>query len=271
MAAYFADNGVRTYVLKGSVISECYPVPSHRMSSDLDCFLLPAGGDDCDACEKGNSLIELKGYKVSRGYYKNSTFFIPALKVENHRYLTPFSGDKYLKKMEVTLQRLLREDAGADRIESTQLCRPPLIVSALFLVEHSYSHFLHEGLSLRHFTEWMMFRRRHEADLDWKQFDNYLDEFGLRRFFDAYEHVGGYILGERARSELSAPEQRMADSAWDGLSIPETLKGVRGKLSIAANIVLSSWKYRCFSPISMLRALWIQTTGFLFDRNPSLH
>jgi len=34
--------------------------------------------------------------------------------------------------------------------EGTWLYRPPVVVSALFLIEHAYSHFLHEGLTWRH-------------------------------------------------------------------------------------------------------------------------
>ncbi len=41
MAATFAKNGLQTYVHKGEVISECYPIPSHRKTLDLDCFLIP--------------------------------------------------------------------------------------------------------------------------------------------------------------------------------------------------------------------------------------
>ena len=39
MASLFASNGIRTYVLKGMVVSECYPKPQHRVSADVDCFL----------------------------------------------------------------------------------------------------------------------------------------------------------------------------------------------------------------------------------------
>lgn len=50
LAKLYADNGVKTLVLKGLVFSECYPNPSHRSSCDLDCYLT---GD----YEKGNQLV----------------------------------------------------------------------------------------------------------------------------------------------------------------------------------------------------------------------
>ena len=41
MAQLFENNYIRTYILKGFVVSECYPKPEHRVSVDLDSFSLP--------------------------------------------------------------------------------------------------------------------------------------------------------------------------------------------------------------------------------------
>ena len=40
MALLLHQNGIRTYVLKGAVVAECYPRPEHRRSVDMDCFLV---------------------------------------------------------------------------------------------------------------------------------------------------------------------------------------------------------------------------------------
>lgn len=271
MATVFARNQIRTYVLKGYIVAECYPIPEHRRSVDMDCFLVPETGQDFDAWERGNALVEKNGFHVSRSFYKNSTFALSGLTVENHIYLTPFRGNRRLKKLEVLLQSLIRSDDGKDKIEGSELYRPPVMASALFLVEHAFSHFLHEGLNLRHITDWMMFRRYHQKDIDWTLFNQYVDEFGFRRFYDAYLHVGEYVMGKRLYSELSSKEQRMMDSVWGGLDLHDTIKGFRGKLNLVGNTLRASWKYRYFSPISMLHALWIQVKGFLFIKHPSLN
>lgn len=270
MAYLFAENGIRTYVLKGQVISECYPRPEHRLSSDLDCFLLSSRGQDTDVWEKGNALVENAGYRVKRNYYKNSTFRLPDLKVENHYYLTPFRGNRRLEKLELLLQHLLREDKGQDRFAGTELCRPPVLASALFMVEHAYSHFLHEGLSIKHITDWMMFLRAHRDEIDWPRFDLVVDKLGFRRFFDAYRHLGTFFMGGCDESDLTRPEKRMMASIGEGLDLVETDAGVRGKLNLVRNTLRASWKYRLFSPISVLQALWIQAKGVLFDRHPVL-
>ena len=285
MGQLFEKNGIRTYVLKGTVVAECYPNPAHRPSADLDCFLLPVDGNQpaahapapqaqpapsapASAWELGNSIIEKTGVKVERGFYKNSTFFLHGLMVENHRFLTPFRGNPRLESLERLLQTLLRADEGKDVIESSCLCRPPVMVTALFLIEHAYSHFLHEGLTWRHILDWMMFSRRHQDDIDWTEFNRRLNEFGFRRFYDSYVQLGAFLLGEVSEEDLSKADRMMLSDVWAPLDLHDSVRGFMGKLNLAGNTLRARWKYRLFSEISMPRALWIQVRGFLFIRNP---
>lgn len=100
LAQLFHQNQIRTCVLKGIVVSECYPKPEHRVSADFDCFLLNENENEKDVWEKGNQLIEEAGCEVEKVFYKNSTFRLPGLTVENHRFLTPFRGSKTLRRFE---------------------------------------------------------------------------------------------------------------------------------------------------------------------------
>lgn len=272
MARLFASNGIRTYVLKGMVVSECYPKPRHRVSSDVDCFLMPDTGD-ADVWEKGNRLMETAGYKVGRGFYKNSSFHLSGLIVENHRYLTPFRGNKRLKNLERWLQAQLRNGSrglSGSRIEGTELWRPPVMVSALFLIEHAYSHFLHEGLTWRHVLDWMMFVRKHEKEIIWDDLNALIDKYGFRIFFDSYNRVGRYAIGELLDADLTKKDKRMLEDVWAPLDLHETVRGVKGKLALVGNTWRARWKYHYFSEDSMLKALWIQVYGFLFVKNPTL-
>ena len=264
----FAGAGIQTVILKGLTVSECYPIPSHRYSSDFDCFLIKDGGH-FEAYELGNRVIEQHGLPVELVFYKHSSFNLPGLHVENHKFCTPFRGNDALRRFERLLQKMIL-CGPLTEFETTGLLMPPVLVSALFLTEHAYSHFLHEGLNLRHFLDWAMFLRRHQSDVNWTEFEQYVDEFGFRRFYDAFSHVGQYILGERDYSSLSDPECRMMDSVWAGLDLHDNVRGFVGKLRLAGNTLRAAWKYRAFSPISMVKALWGQTKGVLFDKNPSI-
>ena len=265
---WLEEEGMKTVVLKGFTISSCYPIPSHRYSADFDCFLV-RDGEHLNAYEYGNQVVERHGVKVSRSYYKNSSFSVGALHVENHKYCTPFRGNKALHRFEQLLQSMIL-NGPLIPFEDTGLFAPPPLASALFLTEHAYSHFLHEGLNLRHILDWALFRRKHSSDVDWVAFDGYVDEFGFRRFYEAYSHLGEFVLGEREEVALTPPERRMMNSVWAGLDLHESVKGFIGKFRLVGNTLRAGWKYREFAPISMEKALAIQVKGFLFERNPVL-
>lgn len=269
MALLFHRNYIRTYVLKGAVIAECYPNPHHRWSVDMDCFLLPQKGH-FDAWALGNDLMKSNKFEVSDGFYKNSTFYLPGLMVENHRFMIPFRGNKKLKCLEIILQGMMKDDKGEDIFENTYLYRPPVMVSALFLIEHAYSHFLSEGLTWKHVLDWMMFSKKHKGDIDWYSFDALIDEFGFRKFYESYYRLGKFLVGEIKDSCLTYKDKRMLKDVWSPLDLHETLHGVNAKLSFAFSTIRAAWKYHYFSEISMPHALWIQVKGFLFIKHPTL-
>lgn len=269
MALLFHNNKIHTYVLKGAVVAECYPKPEHRASVDMDCYLLPEKVE-FDAWSFGNDLIKSKGFDVSFDFYKNSTFCLPGLTVENHKYFTPFRGNKKLEHLEVMLQGMMKEDKGEDQFEGVWLYRPPVMVTALFLIEHAYSHFLHEGLTWRHVLDWMMFSKKHKKDIDWYSLDALIDEFGFRKFYDSFYDLGQFLLGEVHEGGLTKSDKLMLEDIWNELDLHDTVKGVKGKLALAGNTWRAKWKYRYFADISMIHAIWIQVKGFLFIKEPKL-
>ena len=355
MALLLHQHGIRTYVLKGAVVAECYPKPKHRLSADMDCFLVNDNDNQGslrsksfenltenlsdstlsadsklytlnsqqDIWERGNRVLEEQGFEVRRYFYKNSTVILPGLTVENHRYLTPFRGNKRLKSLERLLQRLINENDNLNendnhngegkavnvnvsvkveekfglgltlaspkgRFEGTWLYRPPVMVSALFLIEHAYSHFLHEGLTWRLILDWQMFCRRHRQELDWQELEARVDEFGFRRFYDTFNVIGQEAFGSRIgelensssnfsrttdskRSTIDNKlKSKMLEDIWASLDVHETVTGLRGKLALTGNIWRARWKYRLFSDITWLQALWIQAKGVLFENNPKI-
>lgn len=269
MALLFKEKSIRTYVLKGEVIAECYPRPEHRSSVDVDCYLL-GEKEDVDAWTTGNKMVKAQGFEVDTDFYKNSTFFLPGLTVENHKFLTPFRGDKRLKRLEIMLQAMLHEDKGEDWFEGTSLYRPPIMVTALFMIEHAYSHFLHEGLTWRQVLDWALFSRKHKNGIDWVAFDALNEEFGFQLFYHTYNQLGNYLLGEIAAEDLNEQDKRMLDDVWADLDLNETNKGVKGKIAMAGNTIKARWKYKYFTDMTMPYALWVRIKGFLFVRHPSL-
>ena len=268
MGERFSENGIQTMVMKGFTVSECYPIPAHRYSSDMDCYLIK-DGEHMEAYELGNQVMEKHGIKVDRGYYKNSAFDLPGLHVENHKFCTPFRGNKTLTQFERLLQGLALSGPTTP-LSDTGLLAPPSMFSALFLTEHAYSHFLHEGLTLRHVLDWALFRCKHASDLDEDRFEAYCSEYGFSRFLSSINAVGDYVLGNRSLDDLTPIDRRFLDDVWNGPTLHHGKKGLRARISLVGNIVRAAWKYRAYSNISMLQAIWISVKGFLFIRKPEI-
>lgn len=85
-----------------------------------------------------------------------------------------------------------------------------------------------------------------------------------------YSRLGRYLLGDLSEDELTTKDRLMLDDVWADLDLHETVRGIKGKLALVGNTWRARWKYREFTDITWLQALWIQVKGFLFIKGPKL-
>ena len=253
LAKLYADNGVRTLVLKGLAFSECYPVPSHRSSCDLDCYL---AGD----YEKGNQLVELAGVAVDRDYFKNSSFCYEGLHVENHHFFTAFRGSRKAKEYEKLLQQEISATGGRSIFDS-KLLTPPVMFSALFCISHAQTHFLSEGITLRHILDWALFRKRHYDEIDWARFESICKEYGMWQFAQTFTRIGLFLLGESDYSSLTDVDLRLLDDTLYGPR-EEQYRGMKRRVQLVMKSLRSGWKYRHFSDQSALQSVTQRVVGY---------
>jgi hypothetical protein len=117
-----------------------------------------------------------------------------------------------------------------------------------------------------------MFSRKHKDEIDWTILGAKIDEFGFRKFYDSYYRLGLFLIGEvQGFKSLTVQDRMMLEDVWAELDVHDTVRGIKGKLALAGNTWRARWKYRYFSEDSMLKALWIQVKGFLFEKNPQLN
>ena len=262
LAQFYSSKGIRTVLLKGAAFAENYPLPEHRYSSDFDCFLF-------DDYEKGNEEIEKMGIGVDRSHYKHSGFKYEGVEVENHRFCLAVRADKRSKSLELLLESLLKE-GPLGYIEGTQLLMPPPLFNALFMLEHSFGHFLREGLSLRQITDWALLCDNYADRLDWERFERICIEYGLVRFRDCISRIADYIL--RAKGELSELDRKVLDSMLvQDKPFDYHKSAIHSRVELVRNALNSAWKYREFAGRTMTGTLLQSFWGLLFDKNPKLN
>lgn len=234
LGALFAERGLRTLVLKGFALSECYPVPQHRYSCDFDCFLMGGGPvTDRRAFEKGNRVMEAAGAKVDRSFYKHSSAKFKETKVENHLFLVGWRGSARWKRFELELERMLEAPGALRPLSDTALLVGPPLFNALFLTRHAHVHFLiEEGISLRHVCDWAVFLKRYGPELDWDAFMGCCARYGLSDFVGSMTRLASHVCGlplpapfatgaASASSAPSASEAASASEALDASFAPE--------------------------------------------------
>ena len=277
----FMDAGLRTLVLKGFFLGECYPVPWHRYSCDFDCFLIGNGPVyDRSAYEEGNRLMETEGVEVRRFHYKHSSFKFMETNVENHQFLTGWRGSKRWKRFEQELEEMLEKEGALRPLEGTVLLVGPPMFNALFITRHAHQHFLiEEGISLRHVCDWAMFLRRYGQELDWDAFLAECARYGMVHFAESLTRLASHVCGVVAPDSYSdtyeltyADHQMLNDilAFGDRKGKEERSNYKGGRVGMALRIIRSRWKFRLFSDESALGCALRYAWGFLFDKHPTL-
>lgn len=273
LANIYAENGIKTVVLKGIACSVTYPKPNHRPCGDLDCFLM---GD----YERGNNIAVKNGGKFEGNDTKHAHINYKGLEIENHQFCTCVCGAKKRKDFERYIQKILNED-GLTKIGETNLLSPVPLFNALFLTEHSWRHFLGEEAKLRHICDWAMLLKHHNDDIDWKCFEEICNkrDKNLIRFarcvsVTCKEYIGTqtpYIFADSSENdELSKHLLHSVLYDKDPEHIPGKKYFFKRRYVVVKRLLKNNWRIKEFSEDSAL----YRTASFLwehmFERHPHL-
>lgn len=265
---FFAQNGVRTVVLKGFAISALYPKSNHRECGDLDCFL-------CGDYERGNQLAEKLGAKVERDFYKHSHIEYRQLLVENHQFCTAIRGGRERKEFEKQLQHLL-STPSAQKVVGSAMEIPSADFNALFLTAHGMSHFINEGLKLRHLCDWALLLQYHADTIDWPMFDRWIARMSYDRFVQAMTALVVSYLGvsaDKLKEHLNDQynDRMLEDMLWGDRSIYNSGKSrLEQRWMLITNRFRTHWKYRLIYRRSMAMDVMRMIYAYFFEKQPKL-
>lgn len=268
LACHYAQASIRTVVLKGFAVSAVYPIPSHRECGDLDCYL-------CGSYEQGNVIAEKQGGRVERDYYKHSHIHYKGLMVENHQFCVAIRGSQERKALERYLQSLVATPSG-HYVEETHLEIPSADFNALFLTAHGFSHFLNEGLKLRHLCDWMMVLKHGEEQIDWRAFYSLTDRLSYTAFASvmtalAIRDLGLELHNSAVRSDVQYADRVLNDILWQNNAIYSSGKSrFKQRMMLITNRLQMIWKYRLIYKRSMVVDLCKMVAAYFFEKNPKI-
>lgn len=273
IAEIFSEQSMPALVLKGLAVGTFYPHPEHRECGDIDLY-------SGEAHSRVDSLMAAHGAQVKEDYYVHSHILYRGVTVENHRFFNPVRGNRERKALERHFRELMKGEMTY--VPGTKLLVPPADFNALFLTMHAMKHFVYEGIKLRHVSDWAMFLKAEQGNVDWKLFFCWTDRMHFTKFANAMTFIAAHHLG----LELYVPELLSAitlpsvpnDAAMILEDILRTDNSVNNKgyslwrtrLELVRNAFNSLWKYHRICHRSALVELSKSALGMLFDRTPSV-
>ena len=261
------QHGIKTVVFKGLAHSRYYPKPEHREFGDFDCYLIDADGN-C-AYRQGNEIAKKSGYVVDDSWYKHSHIAYKKLTIENHQYFTSARRGGTDLALHKYIVEAIGNGSKLERLDGTEIYVLPVEAEGLFMLYHSLTHFLVEGINLRHFVDWACWIKANQDKLEWMEFYPLCKRFRLDGFADvlntiATKYFGVELNDKRIFADSKFAERTIESALYDDTSIYNRGKGQwYQRLHVIGNAFRYSWKFRDVAHYSMIGYVWQFVYGFL--------
>lgn len=238
----FQANGISTLLLKGLGLSLCYPNSQYRECNDIDIYLF-------GKYEEGNQLAEqLFNAKVDKFTKKEDHVFLDGFTIDNHIcFIWPVTDND--REFDQYLKGLLRKEE-LSQFPDTCILLPPPDFNYLFLMSHSFGHFMREGMALRQMTDIACFLKSNEKYLDWEVINDKLNRYHLRKFSDAIlsfiEHYFGLSFAYKPTSDTQLLERMMKDILTHSHAVFYPKSKLEARVYLAKTALTYRWRYDAF-------------------------
>lgn len=182
LSSFLSSKDIPMLIIKGVGLSLNYPIPSHRLSSDIDIYTF----------DKGEYVDEMVfnrfGSKVLQNGDKHSTFVLNGFTIENHVSIV---NDNIYPSLKFFNEYLIKELMNYMTIEmdGIDVHLPSALFNALFIPFHSASHFVHGEASIRHLCDWACFVKRFSSEVDWIYVEHCAKQFGFWEFYRCFNGI----------------------------------------------------------------------------------
>lgn len=175
------QNNVRVLLLKGIGLSEMYPKPQSRHSSDIDIFLF---GD----LEKGNRILANETLDF-RG--KHFTFVYKGVSIENHENFF-YHGTQ----LQIDVDNYLFSAVSECRMDKDGYYVLPKMAGLVHLLMHSMVHLNNpkEHITIKNIVDFAYFLYFNRGELNPKVCGYVMGELKIERIFDLFLQISEWVL-----------------------------------------------------------------------------
>ena len=263
MSKFLSSKGIRMMVLKGYACALDWPRPEHRPCGDIDLWAFGR------AQEVEDAVIEGRGIDVTTDRHHYSSFRWWKFLVDNHYTLINTYHHKANLAFEQILEKLAEDDSHSVDLAGERIYLPSPDLHALFLLKHSFSHFVAGDLSLRQVLDWGFHVQAHSSEIDLPRLVEVLDRFGMHRMFNLFNIICVEDLGFAASL---FPELRFSPVLKDRVLFEILSSSGAGDAPARffPRLVFrfrrwraSTWKHRLCYRESLWSAFWSRAWGHL--------
>lgn len=178
-------------LLKGQGLALNYPNPLHRTPGDLDLFLYREGD-----YEKIKEWVNARGYPQEAEGVVHHGFTRDGIHIENHRFIASIEHPKYNNLLKKKVKEILASEIPYTRkMGNTEVRLFPPSFDAFYVFLHMFYHFVHLGVSIRQFCDWLLLLNTSKDCIDSVTFESLLDEFALRKAASVFANAAIKYLG----------------------------------------------------------------------------
>ena len=189
LAGFYTQHGYHMMILKGYVCSLDWPKPEHRPCGDIDIWQYGQWK------EADNVLATEKGIKIDGSHHHHTVFEWMGFSVENHYDFVNVYAHKSSRELEKVFKELGQDDSYCIEVYDEKVYLPSPNLHALFLIRHMVSHFAAAEISLRQVLDWAFFVEKHTKDVDWDWFEELMDKYHMKDFFNCINAICVEDLG----------------------------------------------------------------------------
>ncbi len=218
------QEGIKPCVVKGVICRNLYPNPDARLSGDEDVFIPE------DQFKKVHDIFLQSGMSMSNPEMDIDTSYeVPYVKIgsplyiEAHRHMFPPESEAYgdlnrffdgihedVKQTHKGQYGLIEEE-----INGTKFLTMNHTDHLLYLILHSFKHFLHSGFGIRQVCDINLYATNYGEDVDWDYVLECLREVRADLFA-----VSMFIIGEKYL--IFDKEKACYPDSWRSIEVDET-------------------------------------------------
>lgn len=187
--------GVKTWLLKGQGVAQCYVNPLRRTSGDIDVFF-PRMEDY--ELSRADFLKHLNPENVYNDNAETRTleFDYKGIYIELHGCLVTEVNRRCDRRFPAFLDK--SQDASVKQWNGATL--PPVQFDSVFIFMHMVRHYFGGGIGLRQVSDWMRYVHVHHDEIDADALKADLQDTGLFRLWQAFGCMAVECLGCPAES-----------------------------------------------------------------------